>query len=313
MSTTINYKGNTIATLDNETKKLTTAGMWLEDDIEIIDTGVSGIVYQDEDGTIVLSDTGAQGITLNDYFNHKISGDISYNGTSLSYISLGENPKLGNVYMPNLTTFNESPYCFRKALEMETFSAPELTRMHGNTGFLYGNTKLKTVYLPKLETLAYNDSFVEGCTSLVDINIKNINDTGMASFRNCTSLKTIVLPKVTKLYTSAFQNDSSLECVDALISDYIGTSVFNGCTKLNTLIIRKTNSVATLQNINSFTNTPFASGGSGGRIYVPTALLESYKTATNWSTLNDYGTVTWIQIEGSEYEHYYADGTEVTS
>lgn len=39
MSTTVNYKGNTIATLSNETKTLTTAGTWVEGDIVITDAG----------------------------------------------------------------------------------------------------------------------------------------------------------------------------------------------------------------------------------------------------------------------------------
>lgn len=42
MSTTVNYKGNTIATISNETKKLTTKGTWLEDDIEIKDESSGG-------------------------------------------------------------------------------------------------------------------------------------------------------------------------------------------------------------------------------------------------------------------------------
>ena len=56
MSTTVNYKGNTIATLENETKKLTTKGTWLEDDIEIVDEGGS---------VIVKDETNATGITGN--------------------------------------------------------------------------------------------------------------------------------------------------------------------------------------------------------------------------------------------------------
>ena len=39
MSTTVTYKGNTIATLNNETKTLTTAGTWVEGDISITDNG----------------------------------------------------------------------------------------------------------------------------------------------------------------------------------------------------------------------------------------------------------------------------------
>lgn len=43
MSTTVTYKGTTIATVSGETKKLTTKGKWLEDDISITETGEGGI------------------------------------------------------------------------------------------------------------------------------------------------------------------------------------------------------------------------------------------------------------------------------
>lgn len=42
MSTTVSYKGNTIATVDNNTKTLTTAGTWLEADIVLTDTTIDG-------------------------------------------------------------------------------------------------------------------------------------------------------------------------------------------------------------------------------------------------------------------------------
>ncbi len=38
MSTTVTYKGSTLTTVSNETKKLNTAGTWLEDDITITDS-----------------------------------------------------------------------------------------------------------------------------------------------------------------------------------------------------------------------------------------------------------------------------------
>ena len=38
MSTTVNYKGSTIATVTNATKALNTAGTWVEGDIEIVDS-----------------------------------------------------------------------------------------------------------------------------------------------------------------------------------------------------------------------------------------------------------------------------------
>ena len=53
--------------------------------------------------------------------------------------------------------------------------------------------------------------------------------------------------------------------------------------------------------------------GTGGTIYVPQALLSSYPTATNWSVVHGWGTITWTAIEGSYYETHHADGSEVTA
>ena len=47
MSTTVNYKGSTIATLSNETKTLTTYGKWMEDDIEITNADTAAISVVD--------------------------------------------------------------------------------------------------------------------------------------------------------------------------------------------------------------------------------------------------------------------------
>lgn len=51
MSTTVTYKGNTLTTVNNETKSLLTAGTWLEDDIEITDVSSGG------SGTALIVDT----------------------------------------------------------------------------------------------------------------------------------------------------------------------------------------------------------------------------------------------------------------
>lgn len=81
-------------------------------------------------------------------------------------------------------------------------------------------------------------------------------------FRWCSSLVTIDLPKLT---------------------GNVGISCFASCSKLTTLIIgREATSIATLSSTSSFTGTPIASGT--GYIYVPAALIDRYKTATNWST-----------------------------
>jgi len=83
----------------------------------------------------------------------------------------------------------------------------------------------------------------------------------------------------------------------------IASNAFNNCYALQTLVLRKSDSICTLSNVNAFTNTPMRGYNSlTGTVYVPSALISTYQTATNWSTLYNAGTVTFAAIEGSEYE-----------
>ena len=61
----------------------------------------------------------------------------------------------------------------------------------------------------------------------------------------------------------------------------IGQYAFYGCTNLVTLVLGS-DSVVTLKNANALTNSGIAKGT--GYIYVPAALLDTYKAATNWAT-----------------------------
>lgn len=80
--------------------------------------------------------------------------------------------------------------------------------------------------------------------------------------------------------------------------------------KVDTLVL-DVPSVVGMPNYSNITGTTaFKEGGTGGTIYIPKALYDhlgdgseyDYKAATNWSTIDSYGTITWAQIEGSEYE-----------
>lgn len=89
---------------------------------------------------------------------------------------------------------------------------------------------------------------------------------------------------------------------------------------LEILVLRKS-ALTSLANIDAFTDTPFANGGSGGTLYVPNDLISTYQSATNWSTILAY---TNNQIKSIESTHtdptapidltlYYADGTLIPS
>ena len=55
------------------------------------------------------------------------------------------------------------------------------------------------------------------------------------------------------------------------------------CDSLKTMILRS-NEVCVLKYSGAISSTPIATSTTEGFIYVPDDLVESYKTATNWST-----------------------------
>ena len=117
------------------------------------------------------------------------------------------------------------------------------------------------------------------------------------AFRGRSALKVVNLPLITEIVSYAFQFCSALEVADFSSVEKIGISAFQSCSSLKALIIR-TETVCVLLNYGWFSSTPIANGT--GYIYVPRALVDSYKTATNWST---YAT------QFRALEDYTVDGT----
>lgn len=92
----------------------------------------------------------------------------------------------------------------------------------------------------------------------------------VAQFKNMASMTRAI---ITRTISGAYDSDRITT---------IGAYAFNGCSALTALILRNPDSVVTLTNTNALSGTPIASGT--GYIYVPSALVDSYKAATNWST-----------------------------
>lgn len=137
---------------------------------------------------------------------------------------------------------------------------------------------------------------------------------GQYIFYNCTNLQTAVLYKTgtaVAIPSYTFGSCTKLTAVDITGMTFGSGSACNGASALNTIIIRNS-SVASLGNINVFTNTPFASGKAGGTLYVPNDLISSYQSASNWNTILGYSTNSIQKIEGSIYETAYADGTPIS-
>ena len=125
--------------------------------------------------------------------------------------------------------------------------------------------------------------------SILDRSITEyVNDTltkiGGYTFNYCTSLHTLYCPKVTTIDVYGLGNCKALQRVDFPKLYSIFSNAFTKSSTLSTLILRY-NGVCSLKGTDAFNNTPIASGT--GRIFVHNDWVDSYKTATNWSTFAD--------------------------
>lgn len=252
--------------------------MTLTDKLKAIADAIRGKTGKTDALTLDRMVTEIEGIETGgggtDEIDALLSGDfttISNDRITTFGIGCSNNTKLTEVYLPNVTKMT-AEYAFA------------------------GCKGLVSVTLPVLEkTATYAFS---GCSKLETLDLPNLNSLGTYTFRTCSSLKKIVLPKLTQIPAGCFASCFLLKLVDLPVATSIyGNQVFQGCSELTALILRS-ETMTSLFAINSFASTPIEAGT--GHIYVPSALVDSYKTAANWST---------FATQFRALEDYTVDGT----
>ena len=188
---------------------------------------------------------------------------------------------------------------------LKDVSFPELTNVGTN---VYENcTGITTANFPNLQSIG--SSMFNYCYSLKDVNFPAVTSIGTYAFERCIELTTIDFPKTKTVGTYAFSNCYKLLSLDFSVLESIGNYTFYKCSQFKSLIIRS-EKVCALSNINAFTecyhfngtvnSTYNPDGLKDGYIYVPRALVEDYKEATNWST---------FATQFRALEDYTVDGT----
>lgn len=237
-------------------------------------TGSQASIEFTQDGFADAIDDIPSGVS---YENALLDGSLSGTYENITVTSIKSGFFSGAKY-PNVTFY----------------SFPNVVTLYQDA--FYQNNYITGVYLPKLQTISGMTCF---------------------GYANNNSFTALVLPSLTTIGSQAFRN-MKLTSFDILGSaSGLGGAALIGCTNLNLIILRCVTAVVACAGTNTFDSTPFASGGTGGTIYIPKALYDhlgdgtslDYKAATNWSTIDGYGTITWAKIEGSYYETHYADGT----
>lgn len=106
---------------------------------------------------------------------------------------------------------------------------------------------------------------------------------------------------------NAFAYCSYLTVVDFASVKSFQSQAFYMCQRLETIILRRTDMVCEFEDSGALYGTPFMGGGVAGEfkrgtVYVPSVMVESYKTAGYWASSYNNNWCDIIAIEGSEYE-----------
>ena len=245
-------------------------------------------------------------------------GDYAFNGCySLQSITIPSNvtnigsntfyncQSLQSITIPsNVTSIGSS--AFNSCYSLQSITIPSgITSIGSNT--FYNCYSLQSITIPSNVTSIGGGVF-QNCRRIQSITILgNVTNIGTSVFFSCHSLRSVMIPSnVTSIGSGAFQNCSSLQSItipsnvtnieyNAFQACYslqsitipsnvtsIGSNAFNSCYGVEEYHITPT-TPPTLSNTNAFNGIV-----DGTIIYVPSASLDTYKTASNWSTYASY-------------------------
>lgn len=111
-------------------------------------------------------------------------------------------------------------------------------------------------------------------TSLKKYQNKYATEVGVSAFSNCSALTSVDIPNATSVDIYAFSSCSALRTIDLPNATSIGAGAFTNCYMTEIFLRSKTMCTCT-------GNPNIASSAT---IYVPESLIDSYKTATYWSS-----------------------------
>ena len=120
------------------------------------------------------------------------------------------------------------------------------------------------------------------CTSLKKVTFPHATTIEERGFYNCTALTDVYIPEVKQIAYYAFYNCLGLTKLDLNYVSSIDSYAFYYCQNLDTLILRKEDALCTLAGGSALRYTKIDAGE--GYIYVPAALYNKYRGATNWTT-----------------------------
>ncbi len=215
---------------------------------------------------------------------------------------LGDDAVIDSIIDRTITEFKDDSlvtvgaYAFAYCKALHIVDLPNLQSV-GCQAF-YATDALDFLTLPRVTTLASRafDYQAAGNQNLV-LSLPSLPETKAYDF--WLNMKTLRLDSATKIATNSIRQCRTLKHLYLLSAQTIESSAFSFSNSIVALVLGG-DVVCTLGSVDTLSSTPIGSGT--GFIYVPRALVDSYKAATNWSTyanqfraLEDYtvdGTIT---------------------
>lgn len=131
------------------------------------------------------------------------------------------------------------------------------------------------------------------CDKIATIDLPELVELGARVFQDCFAVENVNVPKLQSVGTYSFASNRKLEKIDLPSCTSLGTYAFYGSYILTAVILRSpilcaAGATNIFQNCYHYHGTKHATynpeGLKDGYIYVPAALVEQYKAATNWTT-----------------------------
>ena len=201
--------------------------------------------------------------------------EVNSNAKSVSDYALYMRKTITEVNFPLATSIGEC--AFRECAKLTRANIP-LAISIGTSAFRSCSV-LTEVNLPSATSIgAYS---FQACQKLTKADFPLATSVAGQAFRECSALTEVNFPVATSIGESAFYTCKALTKANIPLATSIISYAFYYCTALTAFVLRS-ETVCTLANSNAFTGSAISSGK--GYIYVPAALVDSYKSATNWST-----------------------------
>ena len=210
--------------------------------------------------------------------------------------AFNNNKKIQTVNLPYVTSVGQ--FAFQGCSSLSQVNLPMCSSIEQSV-FAYCYS-LSQVSLPMCSSIGFGA--FQDCSSLSQISLPECNYIGNAAFQACSSLYQVILPMCSIINDIAFRFCYSLSQISLPVCSSIGNGAFQGCSSLSQISLPECSyidfnvflncsslsiitigysGVCNLPYSNAFSATPIASGT--GSIYVPASLVDTYKSAADWS------------------------------